>query len=283
MRLKQAFMYSCTFSLLLVCSILFLWNEKQSFTIEKSKGELALSVGLTPIQRSLFFDYPQTMACLEKVITKYNIRSAGEISKLSPIAQRQFHQAEQIPMWMGATLETIQWFYTGEKPEKAPLFEKIGQGQVWRFFTPSLIHKDLFHLLFNMGWLLLLGLQIERRISKIRFILLVLLIGSLSNTAQYFMGGAYFLGFSGVVAGLTGFIWIRQKKAPEEKYPLPRATALFVFYFILAMMFLDGLSLALKMMFSITVPINIANTAHIVGGLTGLVLGRFSFFSRGVG
>ncbi len=239
-----------------------------------------MSVGLTPIQRNLFFDYPKAMESMNQVILRYNIRSLEDLPKLTRPGQRQLRQAEEIPMWNGLVAETTQWIYTGDFDNKAPLFEKIREGQVWRFFSPCLLHKDIIHLLFNMGWLLLLGLQIERRLFKYRFLLLILSIGIVSNTAQYLLGGPYFLGFSGVVVGLTGFIWTRQKKAPYEGYPLPRATALFVFYFVLAMMVLEVIAVLARALFSIAFPLNIANTAHVAGGITGLILGRCAFFRR---
>ncbi|MES2200205.1 MAG: rhomboid family intramembrane serine protease [Chlamydiota bacterium] len=280
MRLKKILLYSCTFWLFSLCVLLFAWNEKEAYTLKKTVGELSLAVGLTPVQRNLLFDYPKMMACMNRVIIKYNLRSEEDLSKLPVAGQRQFRQAEDIPVWNGVITETMQAIHTGRFDYRVPLFEKIREGQMWRLFSPALLHKDIIHLVFNMSWLWLLGLQIERRLARVRFLLLVLLIGIFSNTAQYLMGGPYFLGFSGVVVGLTGFIWTRQKKAPREAYPLPRATALFVFYFVLVMMGLEVVTVAAQAVFSIVIPLNIANTAHVVGGLAGLVLGRCVFFSR---
>ena len=42
------------------------------------------------------------------------------------------------------------------------------------------------------------------------------------------MGGPYFLGFSGIITGMIGYILVRQKIAPWEGYNIPNA----VFYFI---------------------------------------------------
>ena len=183
-------------------------------------------------------------------------------------------------MWKGVVPLLITKYKTGHFGPKEPLMEKIGQGQVWRFFSPCLLHKDLFHLLFNMSWLWILGAQIEVRLSFRRFLLLLVILGVVSNTAQYFMGGPFFLGFSGVVAGFLGFIWMRQKIAPKEGYPLPRSAALFLFYSILGMMFLEAILCILQMVLPFTVPFNIANTAHIVGAVTGLILGKATFFAR---
>lgn len=282
MRLKNIFLRSSSFWLFCLCALLFAWNEKEAFTLKRTVGELSLAVGLTPIQRVCLFDYPKMMASVNDVIVKYNIRSEKELSTLPRAGQKEFRAAEEIPVWNGLVVEVAQGVFPGSDLYKIPLFEKIREGQVWRLFTPSLLHKDIIHLVFNMGWLFLLGLQIECRMSKCRFLLLVFLLGVFSNTAQYLMGGPYFLGFSGVVVGLTGFIWARQRKAPEEGYPLPKTTALFVFYFVLVMMGLEGIAVAAQAVFSTSIPFNIANTAHVAGGLAGLLLGRCVFFSRRV-
>lgn len=282
MRVKKTLFTSCTLWLFCLCAFLFALNEFQFYTLKKKVGELSLSVGLTPVQRELFFDYPQAMASLNDVILRYDLQSMEDFSQMPRAGQRSFRKAEEIPMWTGLVPEVTRWIHTGDFDDKALLFEKIKQGQVWRLFTPCLLHKDIFHLLFNMAWLFLLGMQIERRLLKCRFLILVLLIGIISNLAQYLLGGPYFLGFSGVVVGMTGFIWVRQKKAPDEGYPLPKATALFVFYFVLVMMAVEAVGVLTQAVFSIVIPINIANTAHVAGGVAGLVLGRCPFFSRRV-
>jgi GlpG protein len=106
------------------------------------------------------------------------------------------------------------------------------------------------------------------------------LLGVISNVAQYLMSGPYFVGFSGIVVGLAVFIWARQQNAPWEGYPLPRSTFLFLLLFVAAMMLLDLLSFLLQLFQLTTLPLTIANTAHVVGGLAGLALGKWNFFSK---
>lgn len=266
----------------LLCLALWGWDEKQTHTVLKEKGELSLLVGLTPIERNFFFDYPAAMSCLDKMIEKHSLISIDQVEQLSNQQKRQWNQLQKIPMWRGIVPLLLNRYTTGRFGPKEPLMEKIREGQVWRFFSPCLLHKDFFHFLFNMSWLLILGTQIEARISRSRLLLLMVLLGVFSNTAQYLMGGPFFLGFSGVVAGFAGFIWMRQKVAPSEGYPLPRSAALFLFYCILGMMFLEAILCILQMVLPFKIPFNIANTAHIVGGVTGLILGKASFFARRV-
>jgi membrane associated rhomboid family serine protease len=46
------------------------------------------------------------------------------------------------------------------------------------------------------------------------------------------------------------------------------------------MMFVEAIIYILQMAFPFTTSFNIANTAHIIGGATGLVLGRIDLFAR---
>jgi GlpG protein len=131
-----------------------------------------------------------------------------------------------------------------------------------------------------MIWVWILLKQIEERLSKWKICLLILLIGVISNTCQYLISGPYFLGFSGVAVGLAGFIWMRQKKAPWEGYPLQKGTILFLLFFVVAMFALELFTFGLQLFTAVKITPSIANTAHIVGGLAGMLFGRFSFFGR---
>ena len=125
-------------------------------------------------------------------------------------------------------------------------FEKIRQGEVWRLFTPCLLHFDFLHILFNMAWLWILGKQIEERIHWKKLGLLILIVGIVSNTAQYLVSGPSFLGFSGIVVGMAGFIWMRQRNAPWEGYPLSRIVFCFFYSLSLRWSSSDSLPLHLK-------------------------------------
>jgi GlpG protein len=111
---------------------------------------------------------------------------------------------------------------------------------------------------------------------------LVILIAIVSNVAQYLMGGPYFIGISGVVVGLGGFIWMRQRKAPWEGYSVQKSALLLLFFFVGAMVALDGVIWGLRLFFTKLPTLQIANTAHVVGGITGILLGRLPWFKKGL-
>lgn len=91
-------------------------------------------------------------------------------------------------------------------------WERVHAGQVWRLFTPALLHFSLWHLLFNLLWLQDLGTVLEARIGTARFAAVVVVVALVSNLAQYAVGGAGFGGMSGVVYGLFGYLWVRGRR-----------------------------------------------------------------------
>jgi len=273
--------YTLTHCLIALCALLFFWNLFQEGELVQKEGTIALQVGLTPLQRNLFYDYPNCYTLFDELLKKNPLKSVEEIKQLPTDVKTEFDAADHCPYWRGAFDLFIEKLKTGKGSfSSAPLFEKIRQGQVWRVFTPCLLHKDFLHILFNMAWVLVLGRMIEERAGRWRMIFLILIIGCISNTAQYLMSGPYFLGFSGIVCGMVGFIWMRQRLSPWEGYPLGSGTTLFLLLFVAAMLFLQFVSIGLEFFGVEGIASAIANTAHIVGGLTGILLARIPFFSR---
>ena len=110
--------------------------------------------------------------------------------------------------------------------------------------------------------------------------MLTLTAGIGSNTIQYLMSGPFFIGYSGVVMGLAGFIWMRQRIAPWEGYPIQRVTLIFLAVFVLGMVALQSVSFFIQIFTNIPFVLAIANTGHISGAILGLLLGRSSFFRQ---
>ncbi len=138
--------------------------------------------------------------------------------------------------------------------------QDVLHGQVWRLVTPIFIHYGLLHLVFNMMWLLNFGAIIENRKSGWWLVVLVLLIAVVSNLAQYFeTHSANFGGMSGVVYGLFGYLWMKDRYQPSEGMGLPPNTVWYMLaWLVLCMTGLVG---------------SVANTAHLVGLVVGVVIG----------
>lgn len=135
----------------------------------------------------------------------------------------------------------------------------IMAGQWYRLITPIFLHMSFLHLFFNVAWLWDLGGIIEKRCGSAYLLGLILLIGILSNAAQYLISGPYFGGLSGIVYGLFAYIWIRGKYDARFGVRLPRGLV-FVMLAWLVLCFTGWLG-------------PIANAVHVVGLLCGMVFG----------
>jgi GlpG protein len=146
----------------------------------------------------------------------------------------------------------------------ASLLPEVRHGEVWRLFTPVLIHFGVMHILFNMMWLKDLGSMIEGRQGTGHLLVLVLILAAFSDFAQYCVNGPRFGGMSGVVYGLLGYIWIRGKLDPGSGLHLERTTVVMMLvWFVLC--FTPWLGMG-----------PIANGAHAAGLVLGMVLGYFT-------
>jgi len=142
--------------------------------------------------------------------------------------------------------------------------QEIRQGQVWRLITPIFLHFSILHILFNMLWLRDLGSVIEARRGSVRLLVLVLVLALTSNLAQHLHSGPRFGGMSGVVYGLLGYIWMQGKIFPAGALILrPQIVTMMMVWLVLCMTGLMG---------------PIANTAHVVGLLVGVIWGALTAF-----
>ena len=136
---------------------------------------------------------------------------------------------------------------------------EVFHGQIWRLFTPMLVHFGFLHIFFNMWWLRDLGNIIEARRGKARFLAMVLVIAGISNVAQYVVGGPMFGGMSGVVYGLLCYLWMQGKFNPASDLSLnPQIVTYMIIWFFLCLV---GI-----------IP-GIANTAHGAGAAVGAAWG----------
>lgn len=266
--------------IIFLCSTIFFFNAWQEYPMMR-EGLSEKTFLITPIQAALLFDIPSAFEKLEEVIEKHRVDPGQSIDSIPPAILIELEKVEAMPMWRGA----YAWMMLklqGEDPKQAegPLFEKISQGEVWRLASPAFLHTELLHILFNMIWVWVLSRLVEQKIGAFRLLILSVILAICSNTAQYIMSGPFFLGYSGVVMGLAGFIWTREKIAPWEGYPLHRSTILFLLLFVFGMFAVQMVSFGLQIFTNVQFSPNIANTAHIAGGVVGALLGRLSFFAQ---
>lgn len=269
-----------TLYIILACAVLFFWNVVESPSQERIPDYIPRSIAFgSPIFRTALYDYPKVYELLDQFVAlaqKHEWRSEADIP---PEGRALMSEVSHTPFWRGFYAIAVQAL-RGDSWRPMlddPRFEKLHEGQIWRLWTPALLHSDLLHIVFNMLWLVVLGRQMELRLGIWRYLLFCLIVGAFSNTLQYLMSGPNFIGFSGILCGMLAYIWIRQKRAPWEGYQLQKGTLLFLSIFILAMLGLQLLSFMDEIYWHQGITTGIANTAHFSGAFAGFVLGRLGF------
>lgn len=140
----------------------------------------------------------------------------------------------------------------------------LKKGEIWRAITPIFLHGDPIHLAMNMMMLFTLGRLTERLEGTPKFALLVLLLAILPNLLQglspaWMTGSPRFVGISGVLYGLFGFLWVKSALRPEVGFRIPSQMVVL----LVALMFFG---------FSGTIP-HMANLCHLGGFLLGMMFG----------
>lgn len=148
----------------------------------------------------------------------------------------------------------------------------MSNGEYWRLVTPIFLHFGLFHLAFNGLWTWELGRRIEPFVGSLHTLVIVLLMAVASNLGQYLWSGpSLFGGMSGVVYGLLGYVWIRHKVSPRPQLAIPPGLLGFMLFWLLL-----GMSGIIDLLMSGS----IANAAHAVGLVTGMILGGWAGYSE---
>jgi GlpG protein len=167
---------------------------------------------------------------------------------------------------LGENAEWLRAWHISDPVDRTGRFlPEVFQGQFWRLFTPIFIHYGILHLIFNMMWFYQLGSMIEARQNSLFLLAFIAVSAAVSNFAQYFYyHNPEFGGMSGVVYALAGYIWIRGK--------YDRASGLFLSRQNVALL----LIWLVVCYFGVVGPI--ANAAHLLGLITGMVWGRITAY-----
>ncbi len=140
-------------------------------------------------------------------------------------------------------------------------------GDFWRLLTPVFLHFGLAHIVFNMLWLWQLGGPLERRLGSPELLTLIVVVGVLSNLAQYFFKPeSLFGGMSGVVYALLGYFWMQGRFNPRFGMALRQPIVIMMLiWFVVCWLGVVG---------------NIANMAHTAGLILGVFWGFISAYVR---
>jgi GlpG protein len=128
-----------------------------------------------------------------------------------------------------------------------------------RLLGPALFHFSWLHIVFNTMWWWQLGGSVERILGKGALINLFLITALFSNLGQFMVTGPNFGGLSGVVYGLVGYVWWYGWLAPEKGLTISKPIIGFLLFWLL-------------LGYADVLPVNMANTAHLLGLVSGCLL-----------
>ena len=131
-----------------------------------------------------------------------------------------------------------------------------------RLLGPAFFHFSWLHIVFNTMWWWQLGGSIEKSMGKFSLINLLIVSALFSNIGQFYVDGPNFGGLSGVVYALVGYVWWIGWLMPEKGLSLSKPIIGFMLFWLL-------------LGYTSLMPINVANTAHLLGLISGCLLAYF--------
>ncbi|MFT6386783.1 MAG: GlpG protein [Cellvibrionaceae bacterium] len=145
--------------------------------------------------------------------------------------------------------------------------ETMASGQYWRLLTPIFLHFTLLHIIFNSLILWEIGRRIELVKGPSHILLIIISVGVMSNFAQYMtQQNTIFGGLSGVVYGVIGYIAVYQQFIYHPVLQFNKAAIAF---------FIVWLLLGALGIIDVFISGSIANAAHVVGLISGAIIGLF--------
>jgi rhomboid protease GluP len=162
--------------------------------------------------------------------------------------------SNDIKMQSGAAVELIFRFGANFNPLTL-------NGEPWRIFTCMFLHYGILHIGVNMYSLYNLGMMLESPIGSIRFLLIYLICGIVASLASLTFGAPFVMsaGASGALFGLYGYqLGAQLIISYRDGRKLKPILTNFLIFVVINVMIANSL--------------NVDNSAHIGGCITGLLL-----------
>lgn len=161
--------------------------------------------------------------------------------------------------------------------QRSAIWLNISQGQIWRLVTPIFLHFGLMHIIFNSIFTFQIGGLIELRKGIWFWCIFVLTSAILSNVGQAMWGTPNFGGMSGVGYGAFGYVWLSSVYNRRLGFNIPSSTVfiMMLWFFLCIAGEVPGLQQTFGRTFG-----NVANVAHAVGLLTGVVFAMVPVWYR---
>ena len=199
--------------------------EKESSELADGDNESTRADSASPYERAnpIFIDLEGTRVTLSLIALSV---FASLISHFG--TPRGLRDSNEITIEQN-TYRSLSFVNAEEYEATGDPFISIKQGQVWRIFTPFMLHADALHLSFNMLWLFFFGSAIERLEGSRLLFLLILVTQTVGVFSQITLpqestlipslqGNPLSLGASGAVYGLFGYLWFRP--IFQREYPI---------------------------------------------------------------
>jgi membrane associated rhomboid family serine protease len=135
----------------------------------------------------------------------------------SQTAQRYFGRArpgvfQPVATWaiLAVTIAVSVWTFIAPTDELLRLLllnkQLVGEGEVWRLLTVTLVHGSPIHLAFNMYALFIVGPIVEALYGRVLYVCFYLLAAAGGSVASYLFVANPSVGASGGVFGLFGLL-----------------------------------------------------------------------------
>lgn len=167
-----------------------------------------------------------------------------------------------------------QFLYSSNDPEgyaqiERSLFLVRGDFQLHTLITYQFLHADIIHLLGNMLFLYVFGLNVEDRLGRVGFVVFYLAGGIVAGLAHIADSPSPVIGASGAISGVTGAFLVL--------FPRTRLKVLLMFFFIgvfwIPAWWLIALAIAKDLVFQgFGGSDNVARMAHLGGYVYGIAI-----------
>jgi membrane associated rhomboid family serine protease len=152
-----------------------------------------------------------------------------------------------------------------------PTYLQNGEN-IYTVFTSMFIHNGAAHILFNMLFLFLIGLQLEDRVGKVKFAAIYFsagLIGVLVESVVRWGSPGLIIGASAAISGAMGAMLLLY---PRDRIPM---FVLIIFLPSVPVWAAVGSWFGLQVLFAASDPLGpTAYSAHIAGFLIGMVVAQ---------
>ena len=152
-----------------------------------------------------------------------------------------------------------------------PIYLQSGEN-IYTVFTSMFIHNGAAHILFNMLFLFLIGLQLEDRVGKVKFAAVYFsagLVGVLVESVVRWGSPGLIIGASAAISGAMGAMLLLY---PRDRIPM---FVLIIFLPSVPVWAAVGSWFGLQVFFAASDPLGpTAYSAHIAGFLIGMVVAQ---------